>query len=94
MHSIYVSTAGIMFFGTPHDGSDIATLASYCRRFISAVVPSKVCDTNGQLLDALKPGSETLRNITDMFAPLVKNFRIFFWEQGKTDLGSTKDYVG
>ena len=61
---------------------------------IDALVPSKVCDTDGQLLDALKEGSEVLQNITDMFVPLMKNFRIyFFWEQEKTDLGYARDYV-
>jgi protein SERAC1 len=61
---------------------------------IDALVPSKVWDTEGQLLDVLREGSETLQNITDMFAPLIKNFCIyFFWEQEKTDFGVTKDYI-
>lgn len=61
---------------------------------IDAMVPSKVFDTDGQLLEALKEGSETLQNVTDMFAPLMKNFRIyFFWEQEKTDFGATQKYV-
>lgn len=61
---------------------------------LDAMVPSKVFDTDGQLLEALKEGSETLQNITDMFAPLMKNFRIyFFWEQEKTDFGTTRKYV-
>jgi hypothetical protein len=51
-------------------------------------------DTNSQLADALYEGSEVLQNITDMFAPLMKNFRIyFFWEQEKTDLGGSLGYV-
>lgn len=61
---------------------------------IGALVPSKIMDTEGQLLDALQEGSEVLQNITDMFVPLMNNFRIFFfWEQGKTDMGFTQDYV-
>lgn len=57
-------------------------------------MPSKVMDTEGQLLDALQEGSEVLQNITDMFVPLMKNFRIFFfWEQEKTNMGFTQDYV-
>ena len=83
-----------MFFGTPHNGSSKAQLASTGRRMIDALVPSKIWDTEGQLLEALKEGSETLQNITDMFVPLMKNFRIYFlWEQEKTDLGYRKDYV-
>ena len=95
LHSIFVSTYAIMFFGTPHHGSSKAQLASISRRMVDALVPSKVCDTEGQLLDALREGSEVLQNITDMFVPLMKQFRIyFFWEQEKTDLGYKKDYVG
>jgi hypothetical protein len=61
---------------------------------LDALAPSKVWDTDGQLLNALQEGSETLQNITDQFAPLMKRFRIyFFWEQEKTDLGATRDYV-
>lgn len=83
-----------MFLGTPHDGSDKAILASYARCMVEFLVPSKLCDTNGELLDALKPGSETLKDITDMFAPLMKYFRIyFFWEQEKMDLHGKYDYV-
>lgn len=94
VHSIYVSTFAILFLGTPHDGGNKAKLASTSRRMIGALVPSKIVDTEGQLLDALQEGSEVLQNITDIFVPLMKDFRIFFfWEQEKTDMGLTQDYV-
>ena len=107
LHSIFVSTYAVLFLGTPHAGSSNASLASTGRKIIDALVPSMIWDTEGQLLvpsmiwdtegqllDALQEGSETLQNITDMFAPLMKNFRIYFlWEQEKTDLGTSKDYV-
>lgn len=61
---------------------------------IDALTPSKLLDSEGQLVNALAEGSEILQNITDVFAPLMKNFRIyFFWEQEKTDLGVGLDYV-
>ena len=94
MHSIFVSTYAVLFLGTPHQGSDKAELASTGRKVIDAMVPSKVIDTDGKLLEALREGSEILQNVTDMFAPLMKNFRIyFFWEQEKTDFGTTLKYV-
>jgi hypothetical protein len=35
-----------------------------------------------------------LQNITDQFAPLMENFRIFFfWEQERTDLKYAKVYI-
>ena len=94
VHSIYVSTFGILFLGTPHDGSNKVKLASTTRRMIGALAPSKVVDTEGQLLDALQEGSEVLQNITDMFVPLMKKFHIFFfWEQEKMNMGITQDFV-
>ncbi|KAH3949938.1 hypothetical protein HBI56_098910 [Parastagonospora nodorum] len=93
-HSIFVSTYGILFLGTPHNGSSKAGLASMGSRMISALAPSKLVDTSSQLADTLHEGSEALQNITDMFAPLMKNFRIyFFWEQEKTSLGTTLAYI-
>lgn len=94
VHSIYVSTFGILFLGTPHDGGNKAKLASISRRMIGALIPSKIVDTEGQLLDALQEGSEVLQNITDLFVPLMEDFHIFFfWEQDKTGMGVTQDYV-
>ncbi|KAI4110724.1 MAG: hypothetical protein LQ345_006932 [Seirophora villosa] len=94
LHSIFVSTYAILFLGTPHQGSNMAKLASTSRKIVDAMVPSKAFDTDGQLLEALQEGSEILQNVTDMFAPLMKNFRIyFFWEQQKTDFGTTRKYV-
>ena len=61
---------------------------------VKTLTPRKILDTDSQLLGALEKGSETLQNITDHFAPLMKHFHIFFfWEQQKTDMGYTKDYV-
>ncbi len=61
---------------------------------IVALVSSKVVDTEGQLLDALWEGSEVLQNITNMFAPLMKDLHtFFFWEQKKTNRVFTQDYV-
>lgn len=45
-------------------------------------------------MNALEEESETLQNVTDQFASLMANFRIFFlWEQEKTDFKYTKDYI-
>lgn len=62
---------------------------------IGALVPSKILDTEVQLLDAIHEGSEVLQNITDLFVLLMKGFHIFFfWKQEKTNMGVTQDYVG
>lgn len=61
---------------------------------VVGVLPSKLDDSNLQLLDSLNPGPETLRDITDNFEPKMKHFHVFFfWEQEKSDLGFKWDYV-
>lgn len=91
---MYLSTYGILFFGTPHNGTRKANLASVFQHMIKVAAPSKVLSTDGGLLDALQENSEILQNINDMFVPLMGDFHIhFFWEQEKTDLGVAKGYV-
>jgi hypothetical protein len=94
LHSIFVSTYAVLFLGTPHNGSSKAKLAMIGQRMLDALVPSKIWATDDQLLKTLEEGSETLQNITDQFAPLMRYFCIyFFWEQEKTDMKVKKDYV-
>lgn len=57
-------------------------------------MPKSAAQFESSLLDALEEESETLQNITDQFAPLMTDFRIFFfWEQEKTDLKYSKEYI-
>lgn len=43
---------------------------------------------------SLQKQSEVLRDITDQFAPLAKNFSIYyFWEQTKTSTATGKIYI-
>jgi hypothetical protein len=94
LHSIFVSTYAVLFLGTPHNGSNKTKLAMIGQHMLNALMPSKIWDTDDQLLNTLEEGSETLQNITDQFAPLMRYFCIyFFWEQEKTDLKVKKDYV-
>jgi len=94
IHSIYTCTYGILFFGTPHSGSRKAHLLASVQKIASLSIPRKVLDTDSSLLRALEEDSEVLQNITDQFAPLMNRFRIFFfWEQERTDLKYTKDYI-
>ena len=88
LYSIYISTYAILFMGTPHNGVENTAWQVLARGHTAAgPAPSN-------LLNALAKNSETLQNVTDEFAPLVKQFHIyFFWEGVKTDIGSTKGYV-
>ena len=94
LHSIYTCTFAILFFGTPHGGFNKAHLLGNLQKFASMTIPKKVLQTESSLLAALEEESETLQNITDQFAPLMSHFHIFFfWEQERTDLKYTKDYI-
>lgn len=76
LYSIFVSTYGILFFGTPHDSSlSPRTLFG----FPGSDTPI------GDALSVACKDSETLQNINDQFAPLMKQFHIhFFWEERNT----------
>lgn len=75
-------------------GGSKARLLGSLQRLASLAVPKKALQTESSLINALEEESETLQNITDQFAPLMSNFHIFFfWEQEKTDLIYTKDYI-
>jgi hypothetical protein len=92
LHSIFVSTFAILFFGTPHLGVDRASwLAMAHAEDSPALAESRKA---GQLLSAIKKDSETLQAITDQFAPLMKQFHIFFfWEELQSKVAGQWDYV-
>ena len=94
IRSIFTCTYGILFFGTPHHGSSNAKLLGTMLKLCSKVLPKQIAQFESSLVSALKEESETLQNITDYFVPLMKNFCIyFFWEEERTNLGHTKDYI-
>ncbi|KAK8102552.1 hypothetical protein PG984_015698 [Apiospora sp. TS-2023a] len=68
LHSVFNSTTGIIFFGTPHGGSDPRGIVqSVAERLIKAVGFT----VNQQIVDTLLPSSERLRELRDEFAPLA-----------------------
>ncbi|KUL81872.1 hypothetical protein ZTR_09980 [Talaromyces verruculosus] len=94
IHSIYTCTFAILFFGTPHHGSNKANLLGSLQKMASLTIPKTLVEFESGLVDALEKESEILQNITDQFAPLMPNFRIFFfWEQEKTNLKYRRDYI-
>ncbi|PQE12984.1 ribonuclease p mrp subunit protein [Rutstroemia sp. NJR-2017a BBW] len=93
-HTIFTCTYGILFFGTPHNGSSQANLLLSLQRLANLTIPRKLGQNESALVSALREESETLQNITDYFVPLMKNFSIcFIWEQQKTDLKYKKEYI-
>lgn len=69
---IYENTKGVVFLGTPHRGSDKASMAS----IIGNLAALLLLQPNKQLLETLQPSSGTLENLRDGFATISKNMRI------------------
>lgn len=76
LRSIYTSTYAILFMGTPHYGIRKETL----------LLPREAEDLGpSHFMISLLKGSEMLQEITDQFAPLMKQFSIYnFWEETET----------
>jgi hypothetical protein len=92
LYTIFVSTYGILFFGTPHNRTDTSSwlaLESTQRSEVRTTI-----QTGGQLNTALNRNSETLELITDQFAPLMKQFHVFFfWEEVQTGFGHRSRFI-
>lgn len=92
--SIYVSTYGIVFLGTPHTGADIATWGTVLQAMSDAVVPRSFFQSESVLLKTLKRDNETLQNINNHFLDVYQRFKILMaHENHKTDLRGTKMLV-
>ncbi|KAI2634595.1 hypothetical protein GGS21DRAFT_110815 [Xylaria nigripes] len=92
--SIYVSTYGMVFLGTPHTGSDIATWGTVLQAMSDAVVPKSFFQSESVLLKTLKRDNETLQNINSHFLDIYQRFKILMaHENHKTDFKGTKTIV-
>ena len=88
LRSVFMSTYGIIFLGTPHNGVRKESLLLRHQHQVKDMLgPTQFA------LNLLK-GSEMLEEITDQFAPLMKRFAIYnLWEQKKSKLGDVNTYI-
>lgn len=94
LRSIYVSTYGILFLGTPHNGSEVAKWGLLLQNICSAVLPRKFMDSSPHLVRALKTNNETLQNINSLFTDMMPRFRIYFFHETlPTDVKGTKELI-
>ena len=94
LRSIYVSTYGILFLGTPHNGSDLAKWGSLLEKICAVALPKKFFDTSPQLVQALQANNETLQNINRLFIEIIGRFHVYFFHESKpTDLKGTRAFV-
>jgi len=88
---IYRNTKGVVFLGTPHRGSDKASLAS----IIGNVGALVLRQPNKQLLESLQPNSGTLEGLRDGFTTISQNMRIIcVREERPTAIGIVSSFCG
>ncbi|PYH92748.1 catalytic protein [Aspergillus ellipticus CBS 707.79] len=94
LRSIYVSTYGILFLGTPHNGSDVAKWGLLLQNICTAVMPKKFMESSSQLVKTLKTNNETLQNINSLFADITSRFHIYFFHETlSTDIKGTRELI-
>lgn len=92
LYSIFASTYAVLFFGTPHQGTDKESWLAIAHAGSPRQRAPPRFDT--QLLMATEKDSETLQSITEQFAPLMKQFHIFFfWEELESGEGNRRGYI-
>ena len=83
LRSIFISTFGILFLGTPHRGFDYAKRDSSLRWICDTVLRTTVIDTMPPLINPFATNSETLQNIDRQFIQLANRFHVYFFHEGK-----------
>ena len=92
--SIFISTYGIIFLGTPHTGADPAKWGGILESMAHALIPKKAMETESVLVKTLKTNNETLQNINVHFLDIYQRFKIHMvHENVKTDLKGTKTLI-
>ncbi|KAK3346683.1 hypothetical protein B0T25DRAFT_283996 [Lasiosphaeria hispida] len=94
LRSVFVSTFGIVFLGTPHNGSNLAAWGRILQHMSDVVVPRRFFETEPVLLKTLKKDSETLQSINNHFLDIYQRFMIHMvHENHTTDIKGTKVFV-
>lgn len=88
LHAIFSSTFGLVFLGTPHEGIEKAKW-SLLAKGLKGILKDR-----NNLAAAIEKNSETLQNITEQFAPLLRQFHIHnFWETIQTSRAIGRGYI-
>jgi hypothetical protein len=78
--SVFDSTVGIMFFGTPHGGADPR---GFLQRVAEKLIKAAGFQVNEQVVATLLPSGERLRELRDEFGPVVRrqNWTIYSFQE-------------
>jgi len=80
-HDIYDSTIALIFFGTPHRGSDPLSLI---RTVAEGVLRAAGYTPNEKLVEGLLPSSERLKDLREEFSKMIrtKDWKIHSFQEG------------
>jgi hypothetical protein len=86
LNDIYKSTRAVLFFGTPHRGSSMATWG-----LIASRIASVMFDTNTAILKQIQVSSPELQNLRERFGGLLKKnvFQVRSFQEGLGMVGIT-----
>lgn len=89
--SIFISTYGVIFLGTPHTGSGAATWSLVLQNMSDAIIPRRMFEGESILLRTLRRDNEILQSINSNFLDVYQRFKIHMaHESHKTDIRGTR----
>lgn len=80
LHSIFESTTGVIFFGTPHSGADPR---GWVQHIAERVIKATGFSVNEQIVCTLLPSSDRLKELRDEFGPIARlqNWIIYSFQE-------------
>lgn len=85
---LFISTFGILFFGTPHGKTNPSNWAALERRLLGSRAKKSIFHHGSLARRQVKDGIQGPHLVDQDFAPFVKQLRMFFfWEELPTNLG-------
>lgn len=89
IRALFVSTYGIVFLGTPHEGSGLAKFGEMIQNIADLAISKRLFETQSVLLKTLRADSETLDNINFEFIHISQKFETcLVYEDASTKIGA------
>ena len=88
--SIFVSTYGVLFIGTPHTGMNVSGWWLQLSANREAKSAQSATSDDLYLRNVLENNTETLQCIDRDFSHIIRRFRVFFFHEGKPTLVGDK----
>ncbi|KAK6535531.1 hypothetical protein TWF694_001986 [Orbilia ellipsospora] len=87
---ILTQTVGVIFLGTPHTGTSVATVAEIGAKVASAVLPDAIMPRNRTLIKSLRKDSSRLFETAGRFANICGDMKIFNMYESLPTIGGSK----